>query len=69
MTLISNEWLKTSSNIKIAKGNKQMNSNEYTQETLVIGVLIAVGIVLVGIVVMNLPEILHIIATEGLLSE
>ena len=46
-----------------------MNSNEYTQETLVTGVLIAVGIVLVGIVIMNLPEILHIIATEGLLSE
>lgn len=46
-----------------------MNSNEYTPEVLVKGILIALAIVFTVIIVINLPEIVHIISTEGLLSE
>ena len=46
-----------------------MNEQDYNLHTLAWGVGIALAIVFVGILIVNLPEIINIIATEGLLSE
>ena len=46
-----------------------MSEQEYGIQTLVIGTLIAIVIVLVAIAAFNAGEIWHIIQTEGLLSE
>ena len=44
-------------------------SEEYTIETLVKGIAIAVGIVFVAIMLFNLPEMIEIVKTEGIFYE
>lgn len=46
-----------------------MNDQDYNLPTLAWGVGIALAIVFTVIVIVNLPEMINIIATEGLLSE
>lgn len=46
-----------------------MNDQDYNLSTLAWGVGIALAIVFAVIVIVNLPEMINIVATEGLLSE
>lgn len=43
-------------------------NEEYDLKTLATGVGVALAIVFTVIIVINLPEIIHIIGTEGLLN-
>lgn len=46
-----------------------MKEEQYTPESIVLGVCVAVAIVLVAILFFNMGEIWAVIQTEGLLSE
>lgn len=45
-----------------------MNNEDYNVPTLLTGVGVAIAIVAVAIIILNAPEILEIIKTEGLLN-
>ncbi len=44
-------------------------NNDYNPTTLYIGIGIAIGIVIIGILILNWNEIVTIISTDGLLGE